>query len=263
MKELTLEELKQIQLNILDNVHEFCQRNNITYFLSYGTLLGAVRHKGYIPWDDDIDICMPRPDYMKFAKLYKDEKYSFHCPEKDTDFVYIYGKVSDDSTVIDEETYHPSHLGVNIDVFPIDGLSNDINVAKRHYDYIARINDFVNVKKIKFLKSRPLHRNILLAIYKTVICLVPFSFLIKKITGIMKKYDYTNSKYVGELCFGNSRRVLKKELFNEVVLAEFEKRLYYVPAGYDKWLRIVFGDYTQLPPEKDRVTHHAQKAYRK
>ena len=112
-------ELKSLMLSILKDVDTFCRTNNIRYFLTYGTLIGAVRHKGFIPWDDDVDICMPRPDYMRFMKEYNHEYYKAYCAEFTPGWDHFIAKVCDDRTIIDEG--HGDKCGVYIDVFPLDG----------------------------------------------------------------------------------------------------------------------------------------------
>ena len=135
MKEIYLEELRVIQLELLQQIADFCEKNNIKYFLAYGTLIGAIRHKGYIPWDDDIDIVMPRDDYDRFLELYN-EAYPF---SKVVDmyntkhYGFAFAKVHDVRTIIYETQYAQDSFGVFVDVFPIDGIKGEsqiMNVIK-------------------------------------------------------------------------------------------------------------------------------------
>ncbi|MFR5682857.1 MAG: phosphorylcholine transferase LicD [Clostridia bacterium] len=121
---MSLEEIKSIQLDILSQVANYCDRNGLRYFLAYGTLLGAVRHKGYIPWDDDIDIMMPRPDYMQFINSFNNEKCALRVGSHylDKNYPYVIAKVYDTSTLCKENIDVEYSIGINIDVFPIDGL---------------------------------------------------------------------------------------------------------------------------------------------
>lgn len=115
MRQITdINELRQIQMGILDNVHRFCEAHGLTYFLSSGTLIGAVRHKGYIPWDDDIDIYMPRKDYEQFLQIYSDEtgRYRAINPQTESHYYYTFAKVVDQKTRMVEKETEGYEIGV-------------------------------------------------------------------------------------------------------------------------------------------------------
>ena len=132
MKEITIEEKKRISLEILDVIHDFCKKNGIKYYLAYGTLLGAVRHKGFIPWDDDIDLVMSRPDYELFQKLFNVDGYTFVNEETKNIFPLVFGKVFANNTF---GVYNgiSMNYGVAVDIFPLDGLPSDENEMLRLY----------------------------------------------------------------------------------------------------------------------------------
>ena len=132
MKEISLNELRKIQIDILDKVHNFCIQNNITYFLSSGTLLGAIRHGGYIPWDDDIDLYMPRESYERFINIYKDDSHDTRVITlyNNKEYYYPFAKVEDTNSIVIENVPEKFNIGINIDIFPIDGVPNNLICRK-------------------------------------------------------------------------------------------------------------------------------------
>ncbi len=128
-------QLKKYQIDILKTVHRFCIDNKISYWLDSGTLLGAIRHKGYIPWDDDIDIAMLRPDYDKFMRLFneKNERYKFYTIENNSQFLYPIGKVLDTSTVLYEPNKQGNKLSINIDIFVYDNAPDNDKLVEKMY----------------------------------------------------------------------------------------------------------------------------------
>jgi lipopolysaccharide cholinephosphotransferase len=132
MRTITQDELKSIQLDLLQKTADFCEANGIRYFLCGGTLLGAIRHKGYIPWDDDIDIVMPRPDYERFCKTFNqpDSVYKVKSLLTHPDYACAFAKVYDNRTMLKELHYKGVHFGVYIDVLPVDGVKDSAQIKK-------------------------------------------------------------------------------------------------------------------------------------
>ena len=259
---IEVEELKNIQLEILDSVHDFCIKHDIKYFLMYGTLIGAIRHKGYIPWDDDIDICMPRPDYDKFMKYFNLEgsHLKFIAHELDTKFPYTFGKVINTKTKLIEFSTIKYPMGVNIDVFPIDGVDEDTKILR----YQIFLRKLLNVKTIKYSKKRSLLKNLMLLFSKMLLMVIPTNYIVGRMVKNTHKYSYDNSSKVCCVAMGTKlNKPVPKEYFDKGVLKEFEDREYYVPIGYDGYLKSIFGDYMKLPPEDKRNSHHAFEAYYK
>lgn len=255
MNPLTLDEIKAIELDILKNIHEVCNRHGLRYYLSYGTLLGAVRHKGFIPWDDDIDIVMPREDYEKLLPLIGIEtSYKSLIPGED-DYYYEFAKVVDSTTYIPTNNIEPIKWnGVWVDIFPMDGF--DEKNKKRH-------------KMIYWL-----NRIRVGAVYKTMppcpsAILKPFYYLFWKISRMIgykrvlkreielsKRVSYDNSKLVGftaEIDALNNQ--FPREWFEKTVQIPFEGHLFNAPAKYHEYLTYLYGDYMQLPPEDKREAH--------
>ena len=144
MRHLTLQELQQFSLDILKDVAGFCEKNNIRYSLGYGTMLGAVRPKGFIPWDDDVDIMMPREDYEKFRTIYKSKLYSFIDSRNTPDCYIAFGRVCDTKKTLASSCipWVKKDVGVWIDIFPVDRVPDDKDTFDRIYDSLLLLMKF-------------------------------------------------------------------------------------------------------------------------
>ena len=256
-REIKLEELKKIQLDILDCVAKFCDDNGISYFLAYGTLLGAIRHKGYIPWDDDIDIALPRSDFKKFMDIFNNsQKYDFKVVEYQT-----YAKVYNVNTELYEGLNADVNIGVNIDLFPIDGLGNDKESAISTLKKSTLLYKLYVSKILSFRKSRKWYKNLFLFFIKILLLIVPRNSL-KKYICRLGNNNFYDSKYVGMIVapYGANELMLKS-VFEKNIDVYFENRIYKIPFGYDEYLRNLYGNYMEYPPKEKQVSHHLFKAY--
>jgi lipopolysaccharide cholinephosphotransferase len=265
MIELTLSEMKETQLNLLKEFSKYCDENGLVYFLGYGTLLGAVRHKGYIPWDDDIDVVMPRGDYERFIKFFKNDNIQVFNRSLNNSFPYTFAKLSNNNTILKEEIdVSFDSLGVNIDIFPLDSISNNLEEQKKN----VRINRFcislLKLKTMKFLSKRKLYKNLILLIGKSVLFLLDYRDIIKFIDSRSAKYKSNKSNSMGCLVWNyGAKEIMSKDIFSKSIKIEFENEFYNAPEKYDEYLKNLYGDYMTLPSEDKRVTHHAFKAYKK
>ncbi len=264
MRRIELEELKQIQMQILDEVAAFCEKENIRYWLDSGTLIGAVRHKGYIPWDDDIDLGMLRPDFDRFMATFNRENspYQFRSYESDKTFPYPYGKVLDMRTVLYEPDKNGEKLSVNIDIFVFDNAPDDEKILKKMYDKRDKCRARNAVQALRHKPRGSALRRIFIYLCKGVLKLFPRNHFIGKMVKNSKKYADVSTARVGNFT-GFIRTSCDRRVFDDFVKLEFEGKKYNAPAGYDEWLRAFYGDYMQLPPEEKRVSHHQFEAYRK
>lgn len=268
MKEIQdINQLKSIQLEVMDNFHSWCLENKITYFITAGTLIGALRHKGFIPWDDDIDVVMPRKDYDRMITSFpRTGKYRLYATEVDSSCIFPYAKIYDSDTVMIEgnEVDHP-FIGVNIDIFPLENATDDYQDAVKLKESIKFLDDILGVKLLD-KANRGFAKNVTVAVLRLVSKLFSYSFLtqriIKKATMFIANKD---SKYIvnAVIYAKGEREILEREWFKETVDLEFERRYYKAPIGADQYMRRLFGDYMQLPPEDKRVSHHRFKAYYK
>ena len=260
MKEIDIKELRQIQVDILSAVANYCERESLRYFLGYGTLIGAIRHHGYIPWDDDIDIIMPRPDYNRFLKDFNSKYDWVKVTEKTISSKYElpFAKVYDSRTELIEGMYKPNcQFGVYIDVFPIDGYKERWTVLK-----IRMLAKFLNTKKAIIDNRRSWIKTIVITIGKLFLLPFPVSKIIDKMDRLATKYDYDSSEMVDSMftpyCL---HEMCPKEWLNNFIMAEFEGQKYRIPECYDMYLKNIYGDYMSLPPVDKQVAHHVFKAW--
>ena len=264
MKELSTEEIKRIEIEILSNVHDFCVENGIRYILFAGSLLGAIRHKGIIPWDDDIDIAMSRPDYDRFVTAYQDERFIVKTIDNCDDYIFTFSKVIDTKTILIENKTEQSEIGVNIDIFPLDGLPGDAEEAAIAADKSLRYKNLISIKQMKYRKGRRFSKNITLFFGK--LALLPFSYrrLNELAINYAKHYPYEDAKYIANLSWGSGKRgLMKKEWVLNRSLVSFENIKCYIPDCYDEFLTRRYGDYMTPPPVEERKSHHMFKVYYK
>lgn len=256
---LNSEQIKRISLDILIDVARFCEENNITYYLACGTLLGAIRHQDFIPWDDDVDIMMPRPDYNKFLSEYNNDRYKLCKPEEGR---YYYAKVYDNKTIkyekgYDYKKYKP--LGVDIDIFPLDGIVNNDEIVEKLYKKSGVLELLLR------LSNQPIfyRKNPLKAINRIVPRIIGSKNLVRMIEKNAQTYKYEDSEYVIRMrnTPNGFTGALKKEVYNPAIKKKFAGHEFYVPRDYDAWLKRFFGDYMTLPPEEKRQAHHNNESY--
>lgn len=259
METLTLKEIQTLSLEILKDVHSFCISHEIKYSLAYGTLIGAVRHHGFIPWDDDIDIIMPRPDYEFFLKTYKSTRFKL-CSQYCTDSYLTFSRVYDDS-----DTYSVSCVphcsyesGVWIDIFPVDGVSDE------HLNFIKQVDcltslwhrQIANRTAKASVKSYSNAHEIIKFLIKKTIRLGGFNIkrINARMTDIAKTYQYGTTSHWSQLaCMDDGTKNYQLlEDFNSTILLPFEDAYFLVMNGYDRVLTNIYGNYMVMPPEGQR-----------
>ena len=266
MKELTLQELKEIELDILKVFDAFCKENDIKYYLSHGTLLGAIRYKKFIPWDDDIDLLIPRDDYNRMLNLFKDtDKYHLFAFEKDQNYLYPIAKLCDMTTRKDEFGYNNGvELGVDIDLFPLDAWDDDLNKAKQEVKYIKKNMFRLGLSKLKKPDSiHPIKRfvkGIIMIIFK----MRGSKRYIKNILKASYRTEQEGKNYLGckAWCVYGEKGIIPADVFADTVDIEFEGEKFPAPIGWDKYLTCLYGDYLPEPPKEKQKTHHNFVAYR-
>ena len=261
MREITsLDELKEIELSIMKEIHRFCVDNKIEYYLSYGTLLGAIRHDGFIPWDDDIDIQMFRDDYEKFITLFNDHASVPYLKLVNSKTKPYFGrnmsKVIDTRTTLIEKLYKDNDdIGVFVDIWPIDGTPNN-KIYRKMIVFICKLLSKMQLASSSDFKlEKSLARKIMV-----ILCnIIPSKKLIKMIDKIALMYDPRSSDFVHVYC--GVEDPMDKRAYNSVFLHNFEDASFFIPTGFDYILHKTYGDYMKLPDEEKRVPHHVMDIF--
>lgn len=270
MKRLDINDIKKLSFEVLCQIRDVCEANGIAYSLTGGTLLGAVRHQGFIPWDDDIDIMMPRPDYDRFLQIVKSGDFGFDllaaesCGEA---YGYPFAKACHRNTLVIERGVQESGLplGVYVDIFPVDGAGNSYRAAKLR----TMVFQFLHGLKITS-NWTCYHRSKLRKWYyepPRYICYLLSRLLGRRridraIDAFLRGKDYRRCAFAGRLVgdFG-SMEIMPRTLFDETTKMSFEGQLFSAVKDYDTFLSRLYGEYMQLPPKEKQVTHHEFEAY--
>lgn len=254
-----LQELHKTEIEILDEIVRICEDQNLDYFLTGGTLLGAVRHKGFIPWDDDLDIVMPRESFDRFIQLclegVLDERYYLHSIQTDKEYWLIFPKIRKKNTIFDEKNI--SHLdvpkGIYVDVFPLDDAKEEDTCGKRFRTKLIK-----NISGIIYYKKKiPVLSTKQKMVYK-LLAWLPIVWL-TKVQNILMQWE--NRKNYGYFVnYGSNYNTIKqtmpKDVYYPACKLEFEGKLYRCPANWDYVLQRIYGpNYMQLPSVEKRITH--------
>lgn len=263
MKKIETDELKQIQLDILKNVHDFCHENGISYSLAFGTLLGAVWHKGYIPWDDDVDIMMLRPDYEKFVRSFGNAVYQvadaccmkgYHLP---------FAKVYDVRTQMRERVAVNTDYGVYIDVFPVDNIPDAADECAALLRKKQKWNAVHTLKILRVRRGRSLAKNLAVIAARPLLAPLSISHIVRKLQACCTPYNNIRTQRVGIIAptDNSAKEMWPRSLFAEYISLPFEHINVMAVKDYDQILTACYGNYLQLPPEAERITHHAYEAW--
>lgn len=249
IKYISQEEMKKIELDLLVYFRDLCESLGLRYYLCGGTLLGAVRHKGYIPWDDDIDVFMPFPDYVKLLESFKGDDIHQLVNMDNCETSYMFTRLVDKRTVL-EEIHYPllSKTRINIDIFPISGFPSDKQEAEEFGKEI--------------LETRAAWDNYWIMYGTGENSEDEYHVLKEKIKDIMSRYDFDKSLTVGYIATGKlDRELLTRDNFDDVVHMMFENIDFKTLKGYDVYLSNMYGDYMKLPPVEQQESKHDFRAW--
>lgn len=267
MRELNQNEAKMIMMEILKDINTYCQREKIKFYLTGGTLLGAVRHKGFIPWDDDIDIAMMRKDYDRFIKEFESKSGKVKILSRHTDekYRYAFAKAIDVTTLVIEDEDDTFPIGIYVDIFPLDFLGNDLKLCKKIVKRLHRWHLMYQLKYLHIDKKRDWKKNLLLIFIHPFLKMIPDTIFLSQIEKVADKFSaQSDSMYIANLCGAwGEKEITLRSNFSSSVDLQFEDGIFPAPIGYDAFLRDVYHDYMKLPPIEKQVSHHNYKAYQK
>ena len=244
----------------LESIDRCCRDNSIKYSLCWGTLIGAIRHHGFIPWDDDIDIMMPRDDYNRFLSIYNDPEYGVYTPKVSKNHLNIITKIYSKKTCVYLKNHSESYFGVWVSIFPYDNAPDkNIRLWEMKRDFWMGLYHV----KAQNLTGQQLLRRVVKTIVRFI--LLPFSLfdIYNKIENCLTA---NNTKKTKRICIWYGTPYMKFRYFPQEVLEEFidcdfEDSKAMIIKDYDKFLKSTYGDYMKMPPESERVPKHNYKAY--
>ena len=268
MRELSLSEIQQENLKILKLLDSICRKENIRYTLFYGTLLGAIRHNGFIPWDDDLDIAMPRKDFERLAEYFNVHEqellpYKWFSYETVSGYPYMIPRVCNTSFKMEMENSDACGMGTFVDIYPMDGAGNGkhIFLYRKALFYSSM---YFSKGLEKYVKTKGLIKNSIKHFAYVLSKLNTWKSIRKRLVSIAAKYSYEQSDYVASmtwLVYGE-KNIFFKASIEDLIEHKFEDSSFFIPRKYDQMLRDFYGDYLRLPPENERKGHHNYKIFK-
>lgn len=240
-------------------IHRFCEENKIRYYMIGGTALGAVRHGGFIPWDDDIDIAMRRSDYEKFLTCWEDnDKYFIQNYKNDRKSRHTLSRILICGTKIklnNSENITPRNPNLFIDIFPLDEVPVDAKQREKQRKSLLKIKKLIG-KKINTTSSSAIKHFVKVGI-KFALFPVSFGWLVSKFDNIAMQYSGCRSGIICSMSsqYDYNRQAMDSEIYGDGTKMKFMDSEFYAPSQVDRYLNLLYGDYMKLPPEEKRVFH--------
>lgn len=271
MERIDISTQRRILLEMLVYIGEICDKNNIDYSLCGGTLIGAIRHKGFIPWDDDIDIFLIRPEYERLISILENDN-SYTLISADTlGYYYTFSKLIDKRTILRTDGRVEAsipHLGVFLDIFPIDGVPS---IREEQITHIDNLNSLIKRMNLSmgdsyyaspFAWKRIIKRLVYYPMHKIALQNGTPDQWKERLLHEYTKYSFYQSAYVGNVIFSRGIcEIFPRAFYEKTIDVEFEGHSFKCIANYDKYLRAAYGDYMKLPPVDERICHSCYTAY--
>ena len=263
--------LQEIELENLRMLMEICEKNHLRYYLIGGSLLGAMRHRGFIPWDDDIDVGMPRPDYERFvqiAKAYLPDHMDVKTMTSDPNYkCYFTRLINNKKKIYWDHGQYTAVIGVWMDVFPLDGLPENRLLREMHLFHVKLCKALYKFTQIDYVSTnrtnRPLSERFLIRFARITRIgrLLNADRRLEKLDKVLQKYDYDTCAYAWNFsgCYGK-REVVPHIQLGGSRTAEFEGMQVSIPEAAEDYLTSIYGDYMKLPPEDQRKSHEVRFA---
>lgn len=269
MRRIPDEDIKNIELKILKYIDDICSQNGIQYSLAYGTLLGAIRHRGFIPWDDDIDICMDRKNFNRFMVACREnsnDRYELLWLDTNDTYTLPLPKVVDKTTVLTQNAQiEKMPLGIYVDVFIYDNIPNDPGERRKFINKLELYQRFWGYSQNKLVKQsdHPIKSFARSVVYRIFHLINPRLFSKLLNTAAQKYNENDDCEYIGSMVYSPRRYVelYSRSFFEKLNLTVFENADFPITVLYDVYLRQLYGDYMELPPEEERVSHHDFDAF--
>lgn len=264
--DISIKQVQEIEYEILVEFDRVCNLLHIPYQLFAGTLLGAVRHKDFIPWDDDVDVCMLRADFDRFVKeagTVLDDKFFLQTSKTDPKSVVQFAKIRKNGTVYenDVDNLPDSHTGIWIDIFPMDKVKpNTLSEKIQYFEASILYSLITSTVKNRVKHSKVLWKRMLRYFFYGIMQIIPKSFVEKRLYNVMTRFENSDAVYIG--CYANgvgwmyTGHIRELGAFYDTILMKFHDSEFFVPRNYDEVLTLAYGDYMKFPPEEKRKPTH-------
>lgn len=263
---ISIKDVQDVELEILIEFDRICRKMNIPYQLCAGTLLGAVRHKGFIPWDDDVDVCMRRCDYDRFLQCCPQElndKYFLQTCFTDPTCVVQFAKIRKNGTAYENalDASAKYHTGIWIDIFPMDNVNPNSLAGKYQRLQVMFYYAFVTSSiRERVTHCKGLHKRLIRSTFYNILKIVPKARIDKKLDEVYRKFNNEDTEYLGIFTNGVGKNywidIQPSDGFYDLIELDFCGRKFMAPKNYDEILKNAYGDYMSYPPIEDRCPSH-------